>query len=517
VKAALGVAIVAAHAAAFAVLATRCQRAELAVTLRAPPSLDADVPAGLADRIEIHDTGDGPGLHRRTWRVRYRGGVEREVGAVQLVGPFQDPAHVACSGRVIVGQRLLDDGAPEPGGTIAAAMHAALTEQLRPLSIFPVGDFLRIDHLRVRWAQLAAHPDDLRLVGAAPHGYVRSEATVVFDRVSVPITVALIPEPSPAALRFRVAVHADLAFGNRAVQWLSDEVGADRLASRIARDQLDDALITVLAPPPPFTLSGGQTLRFTYCDEPLEIVDGAYAALPFAVAITSDPRDPRILPPHVPAGPHDAPPATTTLDLDLDLDALNGMLFELWRGGFLDRQLAAAGLDRRFNADPTVASLLSLRIDPPRLRLPPVVSAGDAPGTLRLAAEAKLTIHDGASVTQGRVWGGVSFRVASRAVAPIAPIALALDELALSCDRTLNTLVACYPDLVAVIRGRASEFHGALTRTFMTLLSNIFVGRIGAAGVPADLVIRGVIPSIKTASARATLHLALDAAISAIR
>ncbi|HET9621500.1 MAG TPA: hypothetical protein VFP84_09050 [Kofleriaceae bacterium] len=519
-KAAIGVLLLAAHAAAFAVIAARCQRDELTVELHAPPAsptvaLDGRVPPSLADRITIDDTGRGPGLHRRTWRVRYRGGSERAVGATQLVGPFQPPGATACTGRLVVGQRLLDDGHAGPG-TIAGAMREELSAQLRAFSMFPVGDFQRVDRLRLAWARLADHPRDVALVGAAPHGYVRAEARVVFERVTVPITVALVPEPAPAALHFRTAVRAELAFASRTVQWLSDQIGGDALASQLARDQLDAALVDALAPPPPFTLAGGQTLRFTYCDEPLEIT-AAGAALPFALAIAADPAAPAILPPRMGRGPRDPVADASVLGLDLDLDALNGVLYELWRGGFLDRQLAAAGLDRRFNADPAVASLLSVRIDPPRLRLPPVVSLGDAPDTpdtLRLDAEARIAIHDGASVTEGRVWGGLAFALAPRAVAPIG---VELDALALACERTPTTLTACYADLVAAIRGRASELHGALTRTFMTLLSNIFVGRIGAAGLPADLVIRGVIPSIKRGSATAALHLELAAEISGNR
>src|SRR6185295_18849970 len=147
-------------------------------------------------------------------------------------------------------------------------------------------------------------------------------------------------------------------------------------ATRLARRQIDDVLVTALAPPPPFRLSGGQTIRFTFCDEPAEIVDGAYGALPFGVALGPSDRDPRILPPRLGHGPRGAPPPASSLGLDLDLDALNGLLYELWRGGFLDRQLAGAGLDRRFNSDPTVTELLTVRLSPPSLALPPVVTAG---------------------------------------------------------------------------------------------------------------------------------------------
>jgi len=511
-KAAVGALIVALHALGFVALAGRCRGTELAVDVTAAPAspvlaLDGRVPDGLADRVAIEDSPAGPGLHRRSWRVRYRGGVERAVGAVQLVGPFQDPAAPACVGRVVVGQALLDDGHAGPG-TIARAMQHQLAAELGGEEIFPIGALRRIDHLQLRWARLERHPEDRALVGAAPGGYVRVAATVVFDRVAVPLTVALIPVVSPRELRFRIAAHAALAFDNRALQWLSDKLGGDTLATRLARRQIDDALVTAFAPPPPFQLSGGQTIRFTYCDEPLEITEGGYGALPFGIVLGANPRDPRILPPRFGHGPRVAPVAGK-LALDLDLDALNALLYELWRGGFLDRALAAAGLDRRFNSDPTVTRFLSVRLAPPTLALPPVVTA--TPTGLRLTAEARIAIRDAATTTTGRVWGGLDFTFAARAVDRVA---VDLGALELSCERTPTRLVPCYGDLVAALRGRAGELHGTLTTTFATLLSDIFVGRLGAVGVPADLEIRSAVPTVHPAARNATLHLELDAAIA---
>ena len=517
---ALGALVAAGHAAAFVALAAHCRGSELAVEVDGPPAapslaLDARVPPALAGRVAVDDT-TGPGLHRRRWTVRYRGGAERSVGAVQLVGPFQDPAAARCVGRVVVGQRLLDDGAAGPG-TIAAAMQRQLDAELRGETVFPVGDLLRIDHLALRWAELDHHIDDRALVGEAPGGYVRASATVVFDRVTVPLVVALIPAlaaASPGAtgeLRFRVAARAELAFDNRALQWLSDRLGGNRLATRLARRQIEDAITTAFAPPPPFTLPDGKTLRFTYCDEPLRITEGTAGELPFGIALGRA-RDPRILPPALGHGPRGTPPPATRLALDLDLDALNALLYELWRDGFLDRRLAAAGLDRRFNSDATVAELLSLRLSPLTLRLPPVVTA--VPGGLRLSAEAAVALRDGATVTAGRLWGGLDFRFAPRA---LQPVAVDLDELELSCERPgpVVTLVPCYSDLVAALRGRAGELHGALTASFVQLLSDIFVARLTATGVAAELAIRGAAPSVMATERNATLHLELDAAVAA--
>jgi hypothetical protein len=340
--------------------------------------------------------------------------------------------------------------------------------------------------LHLRWAELSAHPDDAALVRTAPHGYVRVSATVVFDRVAVPIVVALVPDGP--GVHFRIAARAELAFDNRVFQWVSDRLGGDRLATRLARRQIDDVITTTLAPPPPFALDDHQQLQFTYCTDPIQIAEGAYAALPFAVAFTGAPV-------HV-ATPL-PPPTAEPLSVDLTVDALNALLFELWRTGWLDRRLADAGLDRRFNTDPTVTEYLSVRISPPHLALPPVVTPD---GTkLRLAADARLTIADGATTTTGRLYGALTFAF---------PTSVDVGALELSCERTPSVLVPCYGDLVAALRDRGPEFHGALTEQFLKLLDAIFVAR-HVAGLPADVTLDGATPSLKGS----TLHLALDARV----
>jgi hypothetical protein len=515
---AIGAAIVAAHAAGFVALAARSGGTDLAIEVASPvasptPTLDGTVPLAIADRVVRRDDPRGPGLYRRRWGVTYRGGFTREVGATQLVGPFQDPAHPECSGRVVVGQRLLDDG-HAGAGTIAGAMTALIDRELRGEKIFPIGSYRRVDRLSLRWARVEMHPADLTLIGAAPHGYVRVTATVVFDRVEVPILVALVPERDGAVVHFRIAARAELAFDNRVFQWLSDKLGADKLATRLARRQIDDVLVTTLAPPPPFELPGGQHLQFTYCDGPIEITDGAWGAIPFGVAIGRLANAPQVLPPRLGSGTRPPPSPNVALALDLDVDALDAMLFELWRTGWLDRRLEEVGLDRRFNADPVVTEYLSVRISPPRLALPPVITAGPG-GSLRLAADARIAIADGTTITTGRVYGALRFSLAQPVDRARLPLAVDLDALELACERTqttrsdqLATLVPCYGDLVATVRDRGAEFHGALTEAFAKLLVDIFIDRrLGAADLPVDLVIRSALPTL----AGGALHLDLDA------
>jgi hypothetical protein len=469
VKTALGIVLVAAHAALFGALATH-RGVDLRIELPA-----GRVPEALAPRVEI-ERDPGP-LARTRWRVGYRGGFVREIGATELVGPRQVPGE--CTGRITVGQQLLD-------ASIAPVVGRLIDDELHGESVFPAGDYRRLDKLAMRWARLDGHPDDRAMVGSAPHGYVRVSATVIFDRVNVPIVVALVPEG--AGVHFRVAARAELAFDSRVLQWVSDKIGGDKLASRLARRQIDEILLTTLAPPPPFALDDHQQLQFTYCTGSVEIAEGAYGALPFAVAFGGQPV-------HV-ASPL-PPPVAEPLAIDLTPDALNALLDELWRTGWLDRRLADAGLDRRFNTDPLVTEYLSVRISSPRLALPPVVTPHR--GTLRLAADARITIADGTATTIGRLWGALDVAF---------PGAVDLGALELACEASPTVLVPCYGDLVAGLRDRGDDFHGALTTAFTQLLDQIFVER-HLDGLPADVVIHRAEASV----ASGTLHLKLDAAV----
>ncbi len=509
----VGLVVVLAHAVGFAVLATRCHGTELSVEVSAAQvspvlAIAGVTPPELADRVvsELDDDAPlGPGLHRKRWTVAYRGGFERSVGTAQLVGPFQDPAAEGCSGRVVVSQRLLDDG-KAGAGTIAGHMKTLLEAELGGENVFPVGDFTRIDGMSLRWARLEWHPEDRAVIGLAPDGYVRVTARILFDRVAVPIVIALIPARATSELGFRVVTRADLSFDNRLAQFVSDRLGGGKLATRLARRQIDGSLLTALSPPPPFDLPGGGTLRFRYCGEPAEILEGTSGALPFAVEITTSGK---VLPPKRGRAAHAPIAPTATLALDLDLDALNALLYELWRTGFLDRQLAEAGLDRRFNADPIVQEFLTIRMSPVTLALPPVIAPEN--DRLRLSADARVTITDGTASTIARVWGGLDFTFATTR---ITATGVDLGALELSCERTPTTLVPCYADLVTAIRGRGADFHGALTHTFTKLLDDLFVERhLAASGLPVELVIRSAVPRVTVGAGNASLHLDLAGAL----
>ncbi len=470
---AAGVIVVAAHVVGFHYLAQRSRGRELSIE-----ALPLVVPSAEG----------GPGLVHRTWSASYRGGYTRSVGATQLVGPFQDPAAPACTGRVVIGQRMLDQ--------LATVMKEQSDRELRGLDVFPIGAYERIRSLSLSWGK----------------DHVLVKAMLVFARADVPVTVKLYPVRTASELTFRVVADADLRFGNRVVQWLSDKVGADRIATRVAREQIDDVLVTTFAPPPPFELSEGQTLQFLYCDGPIEIVEGQYGALPFAVAIGRLATAPQVLPPRFASGSRPPPSADTTVAIDLDVDALDALLYELWRTGWLDKRLADVGLDRRFNTDPIVTEYLSIRISPLRLALPPVI-APRPDGSWQLAADARVAISDGTRTTIGRVYGALDFRIVPTPGTDL-PLSVDLGALELACERTPTTLVPCYGDLVGAIRDRGKEFHGALTQAFATLLSDIFVDRhLGAEGLPVEVVIVRALPSVATGG---TLHLELAAELAPV-
>ena len=497
---AAGIAIVAVHAIGFVAASQHSAGHELVVEVVSPLAspeltLHGTVPAAIRARVLDTVDGRGPGLRRERWRIAYRGGYAREVGASQLVGPFQTQA---CSGRVVVGQAMLDQ--------ISIAMRAMIDQQMRGEEVFGIGAYQKIEAFELEWAQFAFHPLDAGLLGAgAPHGYVRATARIVFDRVIVPLTLVAIPEATDHQLHFRVEAHAAVEVGNRALQWLNRHVDAtSKLATRIANHEIDAMLVTALAPPPPFELDKDQTLTFTFCRDPVEISNRAYGALPFAVQLGTAPLG--ILPPHV-AAPRMAPVAPKALAIELDVDALNALLFELWRTGWLDQRLAEVGLDRRFNSDPTVTEFLTVRLSPLRLALPPVISpAGDH---LELAADARVNLSDGGTTTVGRVFGSLELRFGGTQAESTTT---KIGALELACERAPTTLVPCYADLVGALADRGAQFDGALTDAFTAILKSIFVDRsVGVGDLPGTLAIHGVVPRL--APGATTLHLDLDATL----
>lgn len=509
--AALGALLVLGHAALLWPLGAR-RDVPLEVTCASPPAsprlqLEGEVPPALAERVHAaldELPRESPGLRRMRWRARYRGGHERAVGATQLVGPFQDPAAPPCSGSVVLGQALFDDGAASPG-TLAHLMRAQLEHELAGTGAFPVGDFRGIAALTIRLAESSHHPEDRELFeGEPPAGYLRVTAELDFERVRAPVVLALEPYASEGEIELRIAARASLAFESRVAQWLSDHLGGDFLASALTRRQLAQTLRATLGPPPPLPLPGGGELRFSPCGSP-HFLEGSHAAWPFAIELTPVPGLVHHLPPSLPAPPASAHELAAGLDaqhplaLELPLDALNALLYGAWRHGLLDRELARAGLVERFEADPPVATYLSLRLGAPRLTLPPVVTASGA--GLRLSAESELELRDGDTRTPARVWTTLTLGAPAKVELPDGAtdaLRAELAELELTCQVRPHVLAPCYADLVSAARGRAADFAEPLTTVLARLLTELFAKRtLGTSEVPGELYVHAALPSVR--------------------
>ncbi len=462
----VGMLLAAAHFAVLLALLDHCQRDRLEVRVTAPPaaptlSVSARVPAGLFDRVRVAVDGVptalasaevGPGLHRVDWRVRYAGGFARAVGLAQLVGPFQDPDQPRCSARLLVGQRFLDDGVAGPG-TVARLARGVIERELRGLEQWPLGRFEKVAGLRMVWM----HDFD---------AYLGIDVVLDFTDGQVPLTIALTPRLADGALQLSARATADVDLDNRVYQWIADLFDADDIASETAEQEIGAALKNAFAPPPPIPLPGGRQLRFEYCrDHPIDIVTGRYAAIPLALRL--DGARPDLLP--VTLGSVDpAPPVLTDapLSIEFDLDAINAILYYLWRTGYLDQELHAAHLEDRFNQDSTVAELLSLRVADLSLTLPPTARIADAgPRTFGLTAEARLTLRDGDQVSPARLFGTIGFDFVGGGHADLVA-RLSLSDLALTCTPGPGLLVPCYADLVAELASHADDLHGELTRLF---------------------------------------------------
>ncbi len=503
-----GVMLAVAHLALLPALIAGTARPALEVRRSGPLVADAPSLAGVvadgADAEVSHD-GEGPGLVWTRWRVRYRGGIERAVGGFQLVGPFQDVTAPPCSGRLVVGQRLLDDGAAG-AGTVAAVITRELTAALAGMEHFAIGRFRRVDRVRVRWAELLEQPFDLAMFpktalrAPRPTGYLRADAVVVFDRVRVPVTLGAILRLDDGRPAVTVGVRARLDFDSGVMRWLNDKIGGDRLATRLASGQLDTTLLGALGPPPPLLLPGGRQLVFEPCsDRAVEVHSGAWAAVPLRWKLGGPVAPPSATAKAAPIRPprrgpvvFAAPSPTAPLTLDLDLDGLNGLLYELWRTGWLDDTLDSLAVHERFNHDPTVQRYLTLRLSPVRLALPPTLAPGPA-GRLRLALALAVNIADADTVTPASAWGVLDLALGASPAGDRLTADVGVSALELTCEPTSGHLVPCYGDVVAAVRNAAAGTHAALGTALADTLGRLFIDqRVGADGVPAALAIHGV-------------------------
>ena len=474
---AVGILLVVAHAFLLALLLDQCRRDPLTVRVTAAPAasglaIRAELPASIFARVAVAVDGQpgdlasaqvGPGMHRVDWSLAYAGGFERSVGVTQLVGPFQQPEQPPCSARLIVGQSFVDDGHAGPG-TVAHLAKRIIEEEFAGFEQWPVGKFEGVAAIRLSWRR-------------AFSAFLAIEIELAFSRGRVPISVALIPRLENGVIDLEARVTADVDADSRVYQWIADLFDADDIASATAEQEIRASLRNAFAPPPPVPLPGGRELRFEYCNPGvIDILPGHYAAIPLAMRMDGARSD--ILP--VSLGPTPSPRPVLTkapLALEFELDAINNLLYYLWRTGYLDQELDRAGLDERFNRDSTVQELLSIRVGDIDLALPPTASnSADPRRTFDLGAAATLAIRDGATTTRAHLYGSIGFDFVGGDSAELVA-KLWLRDLALTCEPSPGILAPCYSDLVRELRGRSDDLHGELTRLFTDRFNQIVLAR----------------------------------------
>jgi hypothetical protein len=484
---ALGAVLVAAHAAALPLLVDWLDRPPLVIDITAPPVAPGDhlqvaarMPAQLAARARVLvdgvvTDGDlaraevGPGLHRVEWRVEYRGGVVRRAGIAQLVGPYQDPAQPPCSGRLLFGQRLLDDGAAGPG-TLAGIVKALAAHELGGFDRWPVGRFERVRKVSLRWVAVA--------LGVGPH--LRADIDIDLSSASIGLTVRIAPRIVDGALKLSARTGARVHMASRVAQWVVDLVSADAMLARFAHREIASALDSILTAPPPLDLGGGRSLELVLCPgRDVEIVADAYAAVPLAVRLDAASaaaasrgraRAPVLLAadPPLPDAPLDAAVA-----IELDGNALGGALYVLWATGLLEEELARSGVVERFHADPLVADLLSVRVRGPELPLPPTLTMSRVPtASYQLGVVSSFLLDDGDLHTPAHLFGRAGFQLGRDL-----DVRVSLSELGLTCQPSPGVLEPCYPELAAELVARAPELHDELSSWFSGMVASWLVGR----------------------------------------
>ncbi|HEU5058089.1 MAG TPA: hypothetical protein VFU21_16270 [Kofleriaceae bacterium] len=489
----VGAALLGAHAAALPLFIADAGRPSLVVEIRAPRraagdrlEVEATLPPGLADRTTLHLDGQEsgpaeklaqlaarplvPALHRLEWRAAYRGGVERRVGWTQMTGPYQDPAHPPCGARILFGQRLLDDGAAGPG-TIAHVIGALIDRELRGFERWPVGGYQRVKSLALDWVGPAADVP----------GHLRVAVDLSLSSATVGLTVRLVPRVAGGELALDARTEARVDLDNRIYQWAVDLIDGDQILSRLARREIAGALDDLLTVPPPLDLGGGRSIELAFCrDRDVEIVSGQYAAVwlearlaPAAAVGEKNGRrgGPVLLPAEPPLA---ARPLAAPIGLELDGNALNGLLYVLWATGWFEQALAEAKVVESFHRDPVVADLLSVRVRGPILPLPPTVTASRQGGaSYQLGIASTFWLADGDLLTPAHLFGRAGFALGAR----IDDVRLTLGELGLTCEPAPGRLEPCYPELAAELVARAPELHGELSTWFGRVMSELLVER----------------------------------------
>jgi hypothetical protein len=184
---------------------------------------------------------------------------------------------------------------------------------------------------------------------------------------------------------------------------------------------------------------------------------------------------------------------TAPLAIELDGNALNGLLYVLWASGYLEEALATSGIVDRFHRDPIVAELLSVRARGPWLPLPPsLVPSPRAGQSYEIGVASSLWLEDVGLRTPAHIFGRAGFSLTARSGVPRAEAPrLSLHDLGLTCEPEPGLLEPCYPELAATLIERAPEVHGELSAWFGEVLAELLIDReIAPSGSGAQFRLR---------------------------
>ena len=317
-----------------------------------------------------------PGSRARTWSARYRGGFARDGrrdaarravpgsgGAARA--PAASSSASACStrSRRRSHEGEIDDRAARRWTSSRSATSSA-SRRCRCVGAARVA------------------PRAIALLGkAAPRRLRARDGDASCSSAStVPVTVAL----HPGTQRDRAEVpdrraSAELDFGNRVLQWVSDKLGGDAFATRLAREQIDDvARHRRSQPPPPFELSAGRRSRSRTATDRSRSSRAATARCRSRSRSAACRRRRRSCRRGSRSGARPRPRADThararSRPRRAQRAALRAVAHRLPRS----TGSPSAGLDRRFNTDPIVTEFLVA----PDLAAAPRAAAGDLAAT----------------------------------------------------------------------------------------------------------------------------------------
>ena len=419
-----------------------------------PLALNAQLPPGVNPTFLVDDTPQktpalSAGMRHLAWRVLYRGGFVREVGKTLLVGEPQTLEDPPCGARVVLHQRLLDDGTANPG-TFANVLRRMANSQMTGMSVPVLGKLTEIRAVRIWWsAKTERDPQALRILMEA-----------AFEEGVVPLSFWLMPRIEGGALvlsRYASARVEGAGWFEKAAAFV---VRGDSFATDIAQEQLDLAgsmVEEMLRTPPPFPLWEGKALRLAYCKgRDIEITEREAASIPLAVLLPQGGAVPAI----TLSLPLSAPSVSSApLSLDMNLETLNGVLYFLWVKGYFERALGELNAREWLNEKAEAQRFLTLRLAGLSLSLPPVIEprAGERP--LWVGLEASLRLEDRGQLSEAKLFS--RFSLGLRPEGEGIGADLSFDEAALTCEEG-GVLLPCYADLFAELKKHTPEFEAPI-------------------------------------------------------